>query len=214
MGVGFGCNLSEALEGLTPLLGLLLKPRPKKEKRCLTEVFVLSHGLQVRVQSVRALLRLSTKNWADAFPRKRRPSWMAAVTAARSGSSFSASSSRATTRGAAASTVKFWSRDSFLSASRASLPSSPFMMLSILGQRVLSPSGKPNLSTHDLLVALSTGFGRQKVVSRKAFVAEDTSKVRAFLALVSCSSSLSTSSERVGSSLAGLLASGGGTQEG
>ena len=126
---------------------------------------------------VRALPRLSTENWANAFPRKRRPSWMAAMTAAGSGSSFSVSSSRAATRGAAASKVKFWSRDSFLSASRASLPSSPFMMLFILGQRVSSPSGKPNLSSHDLLVALSTGFGRRKLVSRKAFVAEDTSKV-------------------------------------
>ena len=51
MGVGLGCSLSEALEGLTPLLCLLLEPRPKKKRRCLTEVFVLSHGLQVRVQS-------------------------------------------------------------------------------------------------------------------------------------------------------------------
>ena len=86
---------------------------------------------------------------------------MAEVMAVGSGSFFFVSFSRAATRGAAAFKVKFWSRDSFLCASRASLLSSPFMRLFLLGQQVLSPSGRTNLSSHDLLVALLAGFGRQ-----------------------------------------------------
>lgn len=83
---------------------------------------------------------------------------------------FSMSFSRAATRGAAEFKVKFWSRDSFLSASRASLPISLLMRLSIFRQRVLSLNNRPNLSRCDLLVALLTGLGTLKQVCRNAFV--------------------------------------------
>ena len=83
---------------------------------------------------------------------------------------FSMSFSRAATRGAAEFKVKFWNRDSFLSASRASLPISLLMGLSIFRQQVLSLNNRPNLSRCDLLVALLTGFGTQKQVCRNAFV--------------------------------------------
>ena len=102
-----------------------------------------------------------------------------------SGSSWEASSLYAATKGPAVFIRKFWSQDSFHSDSITSFGSWPRMMKSKFGHHVLSPLGRLYFNNQDLLVLLSTGCGRKKLVWRKAFVGSEIPKVGDFLSLSS-----------------------------